>query len=207
MFTDENLIAHVQVTTTRALWRMLRSKSFNPYVVPSLKTGQLIDVHTQKHVGSERGSVGWAKHVIYRLDPAMISQPRQDVLSLRRCDGEKEAEDRDALESMENNLSDNREPALQGAAMPPVRPPVNEVSMEGGDSGRDVGEEAVIATEWLPRTESKRTPGSSPCSQSPPGSPLQRLACLCPRLFAALTSKLFATGSKTALKSLGKSAG
>lgn len=73
MLSEANVRAHVQVTTSRALSRMLRSKSFNPYVSPTLRAGQDIYIHTQKRVGSARGSVGWAKHVVCRLDRDMVA--------------------------------------------------------------------------------------------------------------------------------------
>ena len=71
--SDADVEAHVQLSATRALSRMLRSKNFNPYIRPALSVGQIVYVHTRNRPGSARGSVGWAKHVVYKLDDAFVS--------------------------------------------------------------------------------------------------------------------------------------
>lgn len=69
-----NIETHLQLTTSRALSRMLRAKNFNPYLQGSpLRVGQLINVHTQRHTGSSRGAIGWAKHRVCRVDKDMVA--------------------------------------------------------------------------------------------------------------------------------------
>lgn len=69
----ENVQAHLQISSQRALSRMLRSKSFNPYTKPPLSVGQIILIHTQRQTGSARGSVGWAQHKVVRIDRDMVA--------------------------------------------------------------------------------------------------------------------------------------
>lgn len=71
--SSENIQSHIQISTSRALSRLMRSKSFDPYRKPPLTEGQIVSVHTQRHVGSARGAVGWAKHRVYRVDADMVA--------------------------------------------------------------------------------------------------------------------------------------
>lgn len=72
--SPKNIETHLQLTTSRALSRMLRAKSLNLYLQGSpLRVGQLIHVHTQRHTGSSRGTIGWATHRVYRVDKDMVA--------------------------------------------------------------------------------------------------------------------------------------
>lgn len=70
--TEKDVEAHVQLTTTRAISRMLPSKTFNPYVKLIIAIGQVVYVHTRNRPSSARGAVGWAKHVVYKLEPDFV---------------------------------------------------------------------------------------------------------------------------------------
>jgi hypothetical protein len=68
---QDMLAAHQQLVAVRALSRLLRWKSFDPYSSMLLHVGQEVYVHAQNKPGSYKDAVGWSWHRVVALHPSL----------------------------------------------------------------------------------------------------------------------------------------
>jgi hypothetical protein len=71
--TQDMLAAHQQLVAVRALSRLLRSKSFDPYSSTHLHVGQEVYVHAQSKPGSAKDAVGWSRHRVVAPHPSLAN--------------------------------------------------------------------------------------------------------------------------------------
>ena len=160
----ENVRAHLEVRTTRAISRLLRSKSFSPYRKPPLQIGQRIYVHTQRHTGSSRGAVGWAQHEIYRIDDSMVA-----TRPIGRTTG------RMNLTSFADIRVPPQDALAQEAFNFALSQPFPRVGRWEGDEAQDEDPEALDGTSPLQNISQRGELQAHPVTEAPPPAPAPSL--------------------------------